>query len=155
MRIDMAYENSTQPTTVALGEKRKATDIKVHGLLIAVKAFLAEKGITVGWTTFFGERATRDYPAVTTFRLGQLVENGVLADPERYIEFELVGKCANSPNSRLGSGPFALEIIRTRTLAEAEQNMSVTTFDVVMCPNEDRTVSFFPVKRREGDAILY
>jgi hypothetical protein len=46
--MDMDYEKSTQPTTVSLGEKRKAVDIKVHELLTAVRAVLAEKGIEVG-----------------------------------------------------------------------------------------------------------
>lgn len=49
----MADEKSTQPITVALGEKRNATDIEVHELFTAVRAFLAEKGIEAGWTNFF------------------------------------------------------------------------------------------------------
>ena len=144
------------PVEISLGKKKRSVNVTADELFGAICDFLRQHGIEVGAVDYSGERAGYGLPAWTDVDFRRITENGESWEMERYISFQIAEKCITSLNSRLGSEPFVLKMIRTRTQAETARNMPVKIlFDVVARPNPDRTISFLPVKRRDGDSVYF
>jgi len=129
---------------------RRAVNITAEELLNAIQAFLRQNGFTVSTYELFPEEG------VTGVSFYGVSENGELWDKERYIFFSVAGRRFRSLTARLGSGPFVLSLKASRTLEEAKRDVGVRLlFDVVARPNPDRSITFLPVKRREGDFVYF
>jgi hypothetical protein len=77
-------------------------------------------------------------------------------DKGRFIFFDINGKTFKTLTSRLGSGPFPLLIQKSRTLEESKAGKACEVlFDVVAQPNPDRSVTFHPVKGRDGSLVYF
>jgi hypothetical protein len=153
----MPSEKPAGPITVALGPKKKTFNITAEELFAAISGFLRQNGIEVGPVEYSGEHVPRSRDGEPSYSstdvyFHSITENGIAWERERRIHFTIEGKCTTALSTRLGSGPFVLQIYKYPYAGGA------LLFHVVVQPNPDRTVTFSPVKGVEGEKdniILY
>lgn len=138
-----------EPKTVP-ATRRRAINLRAEELLNAIIHLLREKSIECGsYELDPGENCT-------TVMFYRVKENDTEWENDRYIFFDINGKAFQTLTSRLGSGPFPLLIQKSRTIEESKtENGCEVILDVVAMPNPDRSVTFYPVKKREGNFVHF
>lgn len=88
--------------------------------------------------------------------LYDVIQDGAAWDRGRHLFFCLTHVPLRGFDSRVGRGAFGVTIKRTRTMAEAAQDIPVTTvFDLWAVPNADRSITFHRIIKREGGRVFY
>jgi hypothetical protein len=128
---------------------RKAVNLRAEELLTAVRIFLGQQGLVVSSSELFPEQGSTG-----------IQFNGVTASnrpwPDKTYIFFTIGRKFSGLTSRLGNGPFHLEIRRSRSSDESKSDAPTELlFDIVACANPDRSITFKPVKRRDGTNVYF
>lgn len=140
------------PITIKAPEK-KPINVRAGDLFSAIFAYLNQThDMTVQKLTYAPDPEYR----TTEITLQNLYIGGEHWNKGRYLFFTIDNALIRTEGSRIGSGPFVLEMRLTRDDEQIANNIPCEVFlDIVAAPNPDKSFTFYPVKKREDGLVHY
>jgi hypothetical protein len=139
------------PSQSLSDQKRWPSNVTADDLFSGIRDFLRLSRITIGIIEWDSDPVNKGDPACTTVYLKNITSDGETFSDEHIIYFEL-GARVKSLDSRLGSGPFIVDMSLMHRPANAKLTINAT-FGFVAKVNPDRAISFLPIKAREGGMV--
>lgn len=129
---------------------RRRVNLRAEELLSAIVEFLRQKG------THCSVVELDPGVGCTTVLFHEVV--GALGPwgDGRYVFFTVYGRAFRTLSAKIGGGPFELTILKSLSIEEARQGQACLEIcDVVAVPNNNRSITFRPIVKRENGKIFY